>query len=514
MANLKDTAVKAVQGVALWLEERLHITKMWNATAGHAIPKSAASWFYVFGSGTLLCFIIQIVTGICLALVYQPTGADSYQSLEHLTYVTPLGWYLRALHYWGSNFMVAIMFLHMVQVFMFGAFKYPRELNWISGVILMLLTLGMAFSGQVVRWDADAYWGLGIGVAIMGRIPIIGPEVVHWFLGGPIIAGETLSRFFTLHVFVLPGAILALVALHLRLVLTTGINEYPEPGKKVVKETYLKEYDELVHGEGGMPFAPDGIGKDVAFAGFVIGLIAICAFVFGPKGPEALPDPTLIRTAPRPDWAFMWIFAVASLIPDWSETIVLLVAPMIGILVLIALPFYANTGEKSWKARPVSVLVVAVGVVALCVLTWAGIASPWSPPMEAWKADPTPEKLLVGRTPLERQGALVFQNKQCRNCHALEGTGGFRGPLLDDVAARLTPDQMVRQVIQGGGNMPAYGKNLNPAEVEALVAYMKTLKPPNVPAASDMTRPNAPTPGAPAAKPAHTEEEGHKTAGL
>ena len=210
--------------IALWIDDRLHVSKLFESTAGHTVPASAGSWFYVFGSGTLLCFVLQIVTGICLAFVYVPSANEAYTTLEYLNYQQPLGWYLRALHYWGSNFMVSIMAIHMAQVFLFGAFKYPRELTWISGCVLLLLTLGMAFTGQIMRFDQDAYWGLGIGAAIMGRAPVIGPNLVHLVLGGPIIAGETLSRFFTLHVFVIPGLLIALISLHLRLVLAKGIN--------------------------------------------------------------------------------------------------------------------------------------------------------------------------------------------------------------------------------------------------------------------------------------------------
>ena len=151
------------------------------------------------------CFMLQIVTGICLALVYVPSPSGAYASLEHLNYQQTLGWFLRALHFWGSNFMVAMMSVHMIQVFLFGAYKYPRELTWIVGVFLLLCTLGMAFTGQVLRWDQDAYWGLGIGVAMIGRVPLIGAALVHLVLGGAIIGAETLTRFFALHVFVIPG---------------------------------------------------------------------------------------------------------------------------------------------------------------------------------------------------------------------------------------------------------------------------------------------------------------------
>src|SRR5919199_4328126 len=346
-----------LRSVALWLDQRLHATWLFASTAGHLVPASAHSWFYVFGSGTLLCFVIQVVTGICLAFVYAPTAHDAWTSLLFLNYQQPLGWFLRAMHYWGSNFMVAIMTLHMVQVFLFGAYKYPRELTWISGCILLLCTLGMAFTGQIMRFDQDAYWGLGIGASITGRTPLIGPNLVHLLLAGPIIAGETLSRFFTLHVFILPGLIIAMVSMHLRLVLTKGINEYPKPGVPVKRSTYDAEYAEILRKEG-VPFVPHAVGKDLVFAAITIVAILGCALFFGPKGPLGVPNPTLINTNPRPDFYFLSIFAALALLPDWMEVIVLFVAPAILIGLLLALPFISGTGEKSFRRRPVAVLSV------------------------------------------------------------------------------------------------------------------------------------------------------------
>jgi len=477
--------------IALWIDDRLHLSKLFASTAGHNVPASSGSWFYVFGSGTLLCFVLQIVTGTCLAFVYVPSASDAYTSLEYLTYQQSLGWFLRAVHNWGSNFMVAIMALHMTQVFLFGAFKYPRELTWISGVVLLFCTLGMAFTGQVLRFDQDAYWGLGIGASIMGRVPVFGANIVHLMLAGPIIAGETLSRFFTLHVFIIPGLIIALISLHLRLVLAKGINEYPTPGTLVNKETYAAEYESLLKKEG-VPFYPKAISKDLIFSAVVILGILGCAAYFGPKGPTGVPDPTQIDTVPRPDFFFLWMFSALALLPDYMETVLILSAPVVIIGVLFALPFISGTGAKSAHRRPGSVLTVIVIFLTLGTLIYLGTYSPWSPVMNAWSANPTPVQYVKGRSPLELQGALILQNKQCRNCHSLDGSGGQRGPALDGVGNRLTGDQLVRQVIQGGGNMPAYGKNLKPAEVEALVAFMKTLRPANEPLARDASRSEKP----------------------
>jgi ubiquinol-cytochrome c reductase cytochrome b subunit len=479
--------VRLTGKIGRWLDDRLQLGKPVAATMSHPVPRRTASWFYVFGSAALTVFALQVVTGILLAILYVPSAGEAWSSLQVINQQVSAGWFIRALHGWGSNFMLAIVLIHMVQVFLFGAYKFPRELTWIIGVLLLLVTLGMAFTGQVLRFDQDAYWGLGLGASIVSRVPLVGPALVSLLLGGPIIAGATLSRFFALHVFVIPGLLIAFVGLHLLLVLKLGINEWPMPGRIVRRATYLAEYHELTQRDG-IPFVPAAIWKDIIFSGFVLLSICVCAALFGPFGPGGPPDPTIIQTAPHPDSFFLWLYALLSYLPPAAETPVLLIGPVIALAVLFALPFFAGEGEKSWKRRPIAVLTVLLAAVALGSLTYLGAHTPWSPVMDAWSGEPIPELYLKGRTALERHGALVLQLKQCRNCHSLGETGGMRGPALDGVAVRLTQDQLIRQVVQGGGNMPAYGKNLSPAETTALVAFLETLHPPGQAPARDASR--------------------------
>src|SRR5579871_6253869 len=340
-----------------WLERRVQLEGPIKDAVLHPVPRSTASWWYVFGSASLVLLILQIVTGILLGLVYTPTAADAWTSLQTLNHQLPLGWFLRAMHGWGSNFMVAIVLIHMAQVFLFGAYKFPRELTWILGVFMLLMTLGMAFTGQVLRFDQDAYWGLGIGASIMSRVPFIGAPLVHLLLGGPIIAGATLSRFFALHVFVIPGTLIALVGLHLLMVLKLGINEWPMPGRIVRRATYVQEYEHMVHTDGE-PFVPYAIWKDVFFAGILIALVALCAAYFGPFGPTGRPDPTNIQAIPKPDYFFLWLYALLALLPPSMETPALLIGPVIVLGGLLALPFVFGEGEKSWKRRPLAVISV------------------------------------------------------------------------------------------------------------------------------------------------------------
>jgi ubiquinol-cytochrome c reductase cytochrome b subunit len=210
--------------------------------------------------------------------------------------------------------------------------------------------------------------------------------------------------------------------------------------------------------------------------------------VFGPQGPSGPPNPTLIHTAPKPDFYFLPIYAILALLPAYMETFLLLVAPVVGIAILVLLPFYSGTGEKSYRRRPMAVVVVLLAFLTVGLLAYLGTFAPWSPHMEAWSSAPTPAAYVKGRSALELHGAILIQSTQCRNCHSLGGEGGLRGPALDTVATRLTRDQLIRQVIQGSGNMPAYGKNLSPAEVIALVAFMQTLRPSYEPAARDSSQ--------------------------
>ena len=183
-----------IKSLGEWLDRRLQLSGVIRETALHRVPRSSASWWYVFGSAALTVFILQVVTGIFLALVYVPSAGEAWNSLQTLNHDLALGWFLRAMHGWGSNFMVALVLIHMIQVFLFGAHKYPREFTWTVGVFLLLMTLGMAFTGQVLRFDQDAYWGLGIGASIMSRVPLMGGWLVSLLLGGPIIAGATLHQ--------------------------------------------------------------------------------------------------------------------------------------------------------------------------------------------------------------------------------------------------------------------------------------------------------------------------------
>jgi ubiquinol-cytochrome c reductase cytochrome b subunit len=472
---------RSFSAVGNWFDARLRLRDSLLPMMRHPIPREVAGpmgWWYVFGSASLTLLVVQILTGIGLALVYVAAADKAYDSLLYLDDQETLGWFVRALHYYAGSGMVVLVLAHMTQVFLQGAYKYPRELTWVLGVLLLLCTLGMFFTGQVLRWDPDAYWGLAVGGSMAGRVPFAGPWVVRMLLGGPVISADSLSRFFALHVFVVPGALLFFLAVHLWLVLKCGVSAPPVPGQVVDPNTYDEAYEKKL--KSGVPFLGDAMMKDALFSALAVIFVVILAAVLGPKGPNGPPDPTLAGANPRPEWPFLWLFALLSLSPPGAETFIILVFPVILIAILFLVPFVSNRGERAPSRRPVAVLAVIVIYTALGVLTYQGATSPWSPKMTAWSGEPIPESLVRNSTPLRLQGAALFQNKACRNCHALLGVGGQRGPDLTAVGTRLTRGQLIDQVSNGtpgGGNMPAYGKQISPAEMTALVEFLENLRP-------------------------------------
>jgi ubiquinol-cytochrome c reductase cytochrome b subunit len=464
-----------------WFDARLSLRESLGPVLNHPIPKEVAGpmgWWYVFGSASLTLLVIQIITGVALALVYVPSADRAYQSLLYLNYDHPLGWLLRALHYYAGSGMLVMLLAHITQVFLHGSYKYPRELTWLVGVFLLLATLGMFFTGQILRWDPDAYWGLAVAGSMAGRVPLAGPSVVELLLGGPTIGGAALSRFFALHVFVIPGALLLLLGVHLWLVLKRGVSAPPVPGQVVDPKTYDADYEQQLK-SGGEPFFGEALRKDAIFSALAVIAVVVLAAVLGPKGPTEPPDPTLGGANPRPEWPFLWLFALLALSPPDAETFIMLVFPVILIVVLLLVPLLNNRGERAPSRRPTAVLSVLVIFAVLATLTWQGATAPWSPHMTAWTGAPIPEAMVEGRSPVQLQGALVFQYKNCRNCHALDGIGGRRGPDLSDVRRRLTRDQLIDQVSNGtpgGGDMPAYGRQISPEEMTALVEFLTSLK--------------------------------------
>ncbi|MGH7513545.1 MAG: cytochrome b N-terminal domain-containing protein [Gemmatimonadales bacterium] len=454
-----------------WLDDRSGLITATRRALEHPVPPRTG-WWYVFGSATFLAFSLQVATGIALATAYVPSSGQAYDSLKFISEQALLGRFLRGMHYFGASAMVLLVGIHVSRTYLMGAFKYPRELNWLTGAVLLLLTLALAFTGQLLRWDQNAVWSVIVGAAQAGRMPVIGGDLARFILAGDTIGGATLSRFFAFHVFFIPAIVFAFVGLHLALVLRHGISERPKKGEHVDPATYRGRYADLLKREG-VPFWPDAAWRDVVFGAAVVATIVVLALVVGPPPLDKPPDPSILQAYPRPDWYFLWYFAVLALAPQNLENFIIVAGPLVFGAILLLLPL-SNKGARSVRERPLAAVLVVFMWTVILTFWYAGHRADWSPNFEV---PALPATVVRSTDPAVTEGARLFHEKGCEFCHAIEGYGGKRGPDLSDVRSRMAPDQIAARITNGSQGMPAYARTLTPAQVRTLVAFLSTRGP-------------------------------------
>ena len=463
--------MQRVKKILQWIDDRTGISNVVVPLANHPVSPDV-KWLYVFGSATFIIFILQVITGVSLALLYQPTSETAYQSVSFITHQVPLGSILRGFHFFGASSMIVLVVIHMTRVYIMASYKYPREMSWISGSILLVLTLGMGFTGQLLRWDNNSVWGAIVAAEQVGRIPLIGDQVAHFILAGETIGGATLSRFFAIHVFLIPALLFGIIGLHVYLAIRNGVSEPPKAGRVVDPATYRAWFESMLK-EKGLPFWPNTILRDTFFVLGVILVIIILASVVGPPKIDIPPNPANIDSNPRPDWYFLWFFAILALMPRWLENYAIVFGPIIVGMILILLPIIFNKGERHPARRPWSIVIVLVAVTTIITLSIQGVKAPWSP---NFAVQPLPPQVIGNIEPVATNGADLFFKHGCIYCHNISGNGGHRGPDLTDVAERLTKSEMTIRIVNGGGNMPAFGGTLSKVELDDLVSFLRTRK--------------------------------------
>lgn len=454
----------------LWFDDLTGISALMGPLLDHPVPRARKSaWFYVLGSATLIAFLIQVVTGIALASGYVASAGQAYSTLQFITGTT-VGSVIRGIHYFGASAMVILIGLHTIRVYLMASYKYPRQMNWLSGVALLLLTLAMAFTGQLLRWDQTSFWSVLIAAEQAGRVPFIGTWLAHFILAGDTVGGATLSRFFAAHVFFLPGLIFLIVGFHLYLVVHNGISEPPSADNPVDPKTYRPWFHALL-ARDGEPFWPWAAWRDVVFGFLVICTVVALAIVVGPPLLGKPPDPTIVEATPRPEWYFLWYYAILSIIPKWSEDLVMVWGPLIFGACLILLPFVARKGQRVPWRRPWSFFIVAVILFMIAYYGEVGKIAPWSPRMDS---PPLPESVVgVSSGPIA-DGARVFHDKGCEYCHKVSGYGGIRGPDLTYAGDTMTSAQMTTRIYSGAANMPSYRGNMTSGQLSALLEFLES----------------------------------------
>jgi len=213
--------------VYTWLDERLGLGAIYSVTLDRKVPK--VNWWFTFGSASMFLFLLQAVTGVFLTVYYVPSPDHAYDSIQYIMNDVAFGWLIRGIHHWGATLMVIFVFLHMLRTFFYGAYKFPRELTWITGVVLLLCTLGMGFTGYLLPWNQRAYWATTVGTEIAGSAPFMGPFITSVLRGGTDLSGVTLARFFAVHIWFIPAIIVAIIGVHIYLIVRLGIAGVPDP---------------------------------------------------------------------------------------------------------------------------------------------------------------------------------------------------------------------------------------------------------------------------------------------
>lgn len=439
-----------------WLQDRLGWSDVRQTLLDRKIPKPGRwAWAYTLGSATLVVFLVQVLTGTFLAMNYSPSPDHAYDSIRYIMTQVPLGAFIRGLHKWGATAMIVLLFLHLLRVYVMASYKSPRELTWIAGIFLLLAAFGLGFTGYLLPWDQKAYWATAVGTNIAHQAPFFGPSIAKVLKGGEEMGALTLSRFYALHVLLLPALMALLIGLHLFLVIYHGISAPPHS-----KGEAAPNYKELK--ERGKSFYPHSVFKDVVMACLVIGLLFFLSIYFG-ADLEDPADPTDSSYNPRPEWYFLFLFQGLKLFPGSLEPIAAVVLPTLLVFFLLLVPFLDRGEKRHPWTRPFWMTAGFLGLGSVIFLSYQGWKSPLLNPR-------------IERNPFVLTGKKIYGDLHCAHCHSMKGEGGKIGPDLA-IAVSKRSDEWLQEhfrkprAMSPGSLMPEL--NLLDEEIQALIAYLR-----------------------------------------
>lgn len=422
-----------------WLDSRLLLTAARRALLDREVP-DRLTWWHTLGSATLTVFAIQVVTGVMLAMNYAASPDHAYASVSFIQREVVSGALVRGIHHWGSSAMVVLVLAHMIRVFSMGAYKYPREANWMLGSLMFLLVMGFGFTGYLLPWDQRAYWATQVGTSMAGTAPWVGATLATLLRGGSQLGAATLTRFYAFHVLLLPMLLGGLILIHLALVIRHGIAprtkalEQGAPGRTTdaaYPEYYRKSY--AATKQHGVRFWPDVVAKDLVASALVVITLVTLAAAFG-AGLEAPADPSDNSYVPTPEWYFLPLYQLLKMVPGSLESVVAVGVPGLLIVTLLALPLVDTRSRRHLRNRPLAMggLVVILGGAGFLFGVAARDRQPVAP-------------AEVGRplTSSERAGRALFSH-QCAGCHVVVGLKASEkkvkskddGPELSEIGRR------------------------------------------------------------------------------
>ena len=446
-----------------WVEYRTGLETAIKKFLFEEIPASSG-WHQVFGSVAAFLFLVQAFSGLLLSFNYAPTPGDAYNSVKYIITALTGGALIRGLHHWGASMMIVVVVLHMIQVFIYGAYKKPREATWIIGVILFLLTLAFGLTGYLLPWDNRGYWGTIVATQLASKTPLIGRYLTRLLGGEGSIGVVTFARFFALHVLLLPALTAVLIVIHVFLVRKHGVAPMPRDQGATKK------------------FFPEQVFKDTV-AIFIAFVILLVMAVVAKVPLERLADPTDSNYIPRPDWYFLFLFQSLKLFGGSLELVGSVVLPALAIIALMLVPFLDRGDIKRLAQRT-----VAIGVVTFALIGWTGLTLTAVITTPKSSVPSTEEEEVVQEwqqlSPEELAGIGYFRLEQCSSCHNLANKAPKVGPNLATTAIRRSPAWMIDHFknpsrLVPGTSMPPI--DLNDEQLAALASFLLKLTPNNAP---------------------------------
>lgn len=435
-----------------WLDSRTGHRALIDSVVHEPLPRGTG-WFFTTGSVITLLVGVQFVTGVGLSMYYLPSPALAHDSVRFIMTAVPLGWLLRGLHFWGASFLVVAAIAHMLRVFMFGSYKAPREVTWLSGVLMLLVILGFALSGYLLPWDQKAYWATTVTINVAKSTPLVGEYVADLMRGGPDLGALTLGRWFSAHVFLLPITLVTLIAAHIALMRKHGISGplRPKPGP-------------------GSVFFPWHVVKDTVMMAAVFASLFTVAVSF--RAPlDAIANPADANYLPRPEWYFLSLFQLLKYFPGPLEPIATMVVPGVVIGFFVLLPFLDRGTDRhplSRSRRGFTAAFVAIGI-GMGVLTSIGLSD--HPQEYSTEATLTDDAAV----------AKDIWDTVCFACHKLGNDGGTVGPNLSYVGSRRDYEAL-RAIIADPLSaydesvMPPFEDKLSADQLNALARYLASMK--------------------------------------